>query len=109
MRRFIDTNPGLASRFTKTIEFPAYSGDELIAIFRLMAKQQNYTLPDGMEKKLKPWIENHMRSDSWGNARDIRTLLERAREAQAVRIAAHPTTDVGKLEIADLQAAAGGH
>jgi len=107
MRRFIDSNPGLASRFTKTIEFPAYSADELAAIMRLMAKQQNYALPGELEAKLRPWIESRMRSESWGNARDIRTLLERAREAQAVRIAANPSSDVGRLEIADLQAAMG--
>jgi SpoVK/Ycf46/Vps4 family AAA+-type ATPase len=107
MRRFIDSNPGLASRFTKTIEFPAYSADELAAIMRLMAKQQNYALPDELEAKLRPWIENRMRGESWGNAREMRTLLERAREAQAVRIAANPSSDVGRLEIADIQAAMG--
>ncbi len=107
MRRFIDSNPGLASRFTKTIEFPAYSANELAAIMRLMAKQQNYALPDELEAKLRPWIESRMRGESWGNARDIRTLLERAREAQAVRIAADPSSDVGRLDMADIEAAMG--
>jgi len=107
MRRFIDSNPGLASRFTKTIEFPAYSANELAAILRLMAKQQNYALPDELEAKLRPWIESRMRSESWGNARDMRTLLERAREAQAVRIGANPSADVGRLEMSDIQAAMG--
>ena len=107
MRRFIDTNPGLASRFTKTIEFPAYSADELAAILRLMAKRQNYAVPDELETKVSPWIESHKRSDDCGNARDMRTLLERAREAQAVRVAADPVADVGRLETADLQAAMG--
>jgi SpoVK/Ycf46/Vps4 family AAA+-type ATPase len=107
MRHFIDANPGLASRFTKTIEFPAYNADELTAILRLMAQRQNYTLPDGIEAKLRPWIESRMHSESWGNARDMRTLLERAREAQAVRCAADPSGDVGRLEIADLQVAMG--
>jgi SpoVK/Ycf46/Vps4 family AAA+-type ATPase len=107
MRRFIDTNPGLASRFTKTIEFPAYSPDELGAILRMMAKRQNYAMPDGIDAKLRPWVESHMRSETFGNARDIRTLLERAREAQAVRVAADPASDVGRLEMADLEAAMG--
>jgi NAD(P)H-dependent FMN reductase len=107
MRRFIDTNPGLASRFTKTIEFPPYSAEELTAILRLMAKRQNYHLPDDLDRKIKPWIESGMRSESWGNAREIRTLLEHAREAQAMRIAANPNADVGKIEMADIQAAMG--
>ncbi len=107
MRRFIDSNPGLASRFTKTIGFPAYSADELASILRLMAKRQNYALPDGFEAKLKPWIEDRKRSEAWGNAREMRTLLERAREAQALRIAANPTSDISRIEMADLQAAMG--
>jgi SpoVK/Ycf46/Vps4 family AAA+-type ATPase len=107
MRRFIDSNPGLASRFTKTIEFPPYSAEELTAILQLMAKRQGYQLPGEVAGKLKPWLESRMRSESWGNARDMRTLLERGREAQAVRIAAHPSSDVATLEMADLQAAMG--
>jgi hypothetical protein len=79
MRRFIDSNPGLASRFTKTIELPPYSAVELASILRLMAKRQNFLLPDELDTKLKPWLESRMRSESWGNARDMRTLLERAR------------------------------
>jgi SpoVK/Ycf46/Vps4 family AAA+-type ATPase len=104
MRRFIDSNPGLASRFTKTIEFPPYSADDLMQILRLMAKRQNYQLPDKLDG-VKPWIEGQMRSESWGNAREIRTLLEHAREAQAMRIAGNPGADVGRIEIADLHVA----
>jgi SpoVK/Ycf46/Vps4 family AAA+-type ATPase len=107
MRRFIDSNPGLASRFTKTIEFPPYSAEELAAILQLMAKRQSYELPGELAGKLKPWLESRMRSESWGNARDMRTLLERAREAQAVRIAANPSSDIATLEMSDLQAAMG--
>jgi hypothetical protein len=46
-----------------------------------------------------------MRSESWGNARAMRTLLERAREAQAVRIATDPTSDVSRIDMTDIQAA----
>jgi len=105
MRRFIDANPGLGSRFTKTIEFPPYGADELTAILRSMAQRQNYQLPGDLERVIKPWIESGMRSDSWGNAREIRTLLEHAREAQAMRIAGNPAADVGRIEMADLQVA----
>jgi NAD(P)H-dependent FMN reductase len=105
MRRFIDTNPGLGSRFTKTIQFPPYGVDELTAILRLMAQRQNYQLPDDVERVIKPWVESGMRGESWGNAREIRTLLEHSREAQAMRIAGNPAADVGRIEIADIKAA----
>jgi Trypsin-like peptidase domain/AAA lid domain len=105
MHAFIGSNPGLASRFTKTIAFPPYTADELAEIVRLMAKRQNYVLPDELETRLKPWINIGMRNKTWGNAREMRTLLERAREAQALRIAADPSTDIRKLEMADIEAA----
>jgi SpoVK/Ycf46/Vps4 family AAA+-type ATPase len=105
--RFIDANPGLASRFTKTIEFPAYSAPELIKILRLMAKRQNYDLPDGIDAALKPWLQLGMRSETWGNAREMRTLLERAREAQSVRISKNPSADLTRIETVDLEAAMG--
>jgi stage V sporulation protein K len=107
MRRFIDTNPGLAGRFTKTIDFPRYSADEMCEILRLMAARQHFTLPDGFEARIKPWITERSRAEDWANAREIRTLLEKAREAQAMRISADPSADLSRLEIVDLMKATG--
>ena len=69
MRRFISSNPGLASRFTKTIEFPPYEPEELCEIFKYMAERQSFHLPDGFESALKPWIGDSVRREDWGNAR----------------------------------------
>ena len=105
MRRFISSNPGLASRFTKTIDFPSYQTGELCAILRSMAKSQKYDLPDELEVKLKPWIEGERKREDWGNARQMRTLLEKAREVQALRISRDPTADLARIEIDDIMAA----
>jgi S1-C subfamily serine protease/AAA+ superfamily predicted ATPase len=105
MQRFINSNPGLASRFTKMIEFPPYAANELAAILRVMAKRQNFTLPDDLESSLGPWMKVGMRHRSWGQAREMRTLLERAREAQATRIAHDPSGDLRQLAMADIDAA----
>jgi S1-C subfamily serine protease/AAA+ superfamily predicted ATPase len=105
MQRFISSNPGLSSRFTKMIEFPPYAASELAAILRVMAKRQNFVLPDDLESSLDPWIKVGMRNKSWGQAREMRTLLERAREAQATRIAHAPSADVRQLTMADIEAA----
>jgi SpoVK/Ycf46/Vps4 family AAA+-type ATPase len=107
MRRFISSNPGLASRFTKTIEFPPYEPDELCHIFKFMAERQSFHLPDGFESALKPWIGDSVRREDWGNAREMRTLLEKAREVQAMRIADDPTGDLTLLEMSDLEKAMG--
>ena len=105
MQRFINSNPGLSSRFTKTIEFPPYAASELAAILRVMAKRQNFVLPDNLESSLAPWLKVGMRDKSWGQAREMRTLLERAREAQATRIAHDPSGDVRQLAMTDIDAA----
>jgi SpoVK/Ycf46/Vps4 family AAA+-type ATPase len=107
MRRFIDSNPGLAGRFSKTVDFPAYDSNELAEIFRRMAARQQFALPDGFEARLKPWIESRSKSADWSNGREMRSLLERTREAQALRIASDPLADISHFTIEDVILATG--
>jgi SpoVK/Ycf46/Vps4 family AAA+-type ATPase len=107
MRRFIDSNPGLSSRFSKTIEFPSYGSAELSEIFKRMAARQQFNLPDGFEAKLKPWIDGRSKADDWANAREMRTLLEKTREAQALRLASDPSADISRVTIEDIVTATG--
>jgi len=107
MRRFIDSNPGLASRFSKTVDFPSYNTDELWEIFKRMAAKQQFDLPEGFEAKLKPWIESRSKAEDWANAREMRTLLEKSREAQALRVASDPSADIARVTIEDIVQATG--
>ncbi len=107
MRRFIDSNPGLSSRFSKTVDFPSYSTAELCEIFKRMAARQQFNLPEGFQAKLKPWIEGRSKADDWANGREMRTLLERAREAQALRVSGDPTADISLVTIEDIVLATG--
>lgn len=107
MRRFIASNPGLASRFGKTIEFPAYDAGELAAIFRTMALDQGFVPPDDLEALLGPWLAANGTREGWGNAREMRTLLEKARDAQAVRLGGETSADLDRLAPSDLRAAMG--
>jgi SpoVK/Ycf46/Vps4 family AAA+-type ATPase len=102
MRRFIESNPGLSSRFTKTIDFPGYGVGDLCEILKRMAERQHFTLPVDFIAALAPWIEQRSTAPDWGNARSMRTLLEKAREAQAIRISTDPDADLSRLETADL-------
>jgi len=105
MRRFVASNPGLASRFTKTIDFEPYDTAELCEIFRSMVKAQQYALPDGFEAKLTPWIEGARQDQQWGNARSMRTLLEKVREAHALRTSIDPEANIAEFEMVDIEAA----
>ena len=107
MRRFIDSNPGLSSRFSKTVDFPAYDSNDLCEIFKRMAERQQFALPDGFEAKLRPWIEGRSKADDWANGREMRTLLEKTREAQAMRIAGDADADISNVTIEDVILATG--
>ena len=49
-----------------------------------------------------PWINANAKRDDWGNAREMRTWLEKVREVQALRIMKEPTEDLTKVELVDL-------
>ncbi len=102
MRRFIESNPGLSSRFTKTVNFPSYGAGDLCEILKRMAARQHFTLPDDFASALTPWIEGRSTAPDWGNARSMRTLLEKAREAQAIRISTDANADLSRIATADL-------
>lgn len=106
MRSFINSNPGLASRFTKTIEFQAYSPPELIEIFQgMLAKEDLRLSSDWPETDLRGWFSSRVRDPSFGNARSARTLVERVREAQATRLSADMEADLQTITADDVKGA----
>ena len=100
MRRFLESNPGLRSRFSREIDFPDYSTEELVEIFGRFASEHAYTLGDGAEDALRSIFANAERGESFGNARFARTLFEQALNAQALRLGA---LDLEGLSPQDLQ------
>ena len=97
MEDFINSNPGLESRFNKYFIFPDYNGEELYKIFLLRCKKNSYELSKSAQKKAKE-IFNEMyenRSDNFGNGRDVRNFFEDTVVRQANRLAAmeNPTKE----------------
>jgi S1-C subfamily serine protease/Holliday junction resolvasome RuvABC ATP-dependent DNA helicase subunit len=110
MRKFLSSNPGLPSRFTKTIQFESYVAADLVAIARSMAWRDGLRLSQDADPALKNFFERARTASDFANARTARTLLERAREAQAARIAplmASPGIDFDELTLADIQSVIG--
>jgi stage V sporulation protein K len=86
MHRFLESNPGLRSRFSREITFPDYSTDELVEIFGRFAAEADYTLAEGADEALRSIFERSPRNEGFGNARFARTLFEQALNAQALRL-----------------------
>jgi SpoVK/Ycf46/Vps4 family AAA+-type ATPase len=97
MRRFLESNPGLRSRFSREIDFPDYSTDELCEIFERFAAESRYTLAAEAETTLRGIFAGAERDESYGNARFARTLFEQSLNAQALRL--------GEGEVESLQEA----
>ena len=107
MRDFLDANPGMRSRIARTIEFPDYSAPELAAIFRSMAKKNDFTLAPDLEAGLDAAIAKltARRDRTFGNARFVRQLFEDATGRQANRLAEAGSLDADALKtlvLADL-------
>jgi SpoVK/Ycf46/Vps4 family AAA+-type ATPase len=87
MARFLQANPGLASRFSEHVEFPDYTGDELVTILVGMATKENFTLDPGAMAKARTWFEvcRAREGADFGNARTARGLLGMMRRTLADR------------------------
>ncbi len=90
MKRFIDSNPGLQSRFTRYINFPDYTDKELFEIFQLYLNKNQYTIDDDAAELLKNNFNYAVahKDKNFGNARYVRNIFERAVEQQANRLSA---------------------
>jgi AAA+ superfamily predicted ATPase len=85
MDKFVNANPGLRSRFTTHIDFPAYSDSELLAIFNLLTDKYRITTPKAVEKKILETIDRSRDVVADGNARAIRNLFEIMARNMAMR------------------------
>ncbi|MBA2312947.1 MAG: AAA family ATPase [Actinobacteria bacterium] len=95
MERFVDANPGLASRFKRTLVFEDYSTVELVAIFASMATREGYEVDVATLGRLRVEIESLGSEAESGNARLVRHLFESAVIQQANRLSSvdAPTKD----------------
>ncbi|GEM_PF-4733456 len=98
MKNFIESNPGLQSRFNKYINFPDYNEAEMIEIFSEMCDKYTYSLDDEAREKLTEIVHDIYisRDSNFANARTVRNLFEKVITKQASRLA---STEINKEDM----------
>lgn len=99
MKKFINSNPGLKSRFSRVIHFPDYSSEEMYQIFRLMCREYQYRMTPEAKKVLKFKLEQleSNKEPNFANAREVRNLFEKVIRNQAIRLSNSPSNDMMKI------------
>jgi len=95
MEQFINSNPGLESRFTNYLSFPDYEPADLAEIFHRMAAQSGLVCSPEAEKKVIALCQNlyAARNEQFGNAREMRNMFESAVRNQSTRLVASGQCD----------------
>jgi len=99
MEEFLESNSGLKSRFPNIIDFPDYTGEELLAIAKLTAKGKGYAIDEEAEKPLLDFFNyvQATRAMDAGNGRLVRNKIEEAILNQSRRLVAEPDADMSLL------------
>ena len=98
MEQFLMMNAGLASRFTYKLHIEDYTQEELLAIFKKMAEKEQYTLSPAAEFKALDVINQmlEVKDETFGNAREIRNLLDETVQQLSIRVSNMPPETVTK-------------
>lgn len=101
MHNFLESNPGLNSRFTQTIHFPDYSATELAQIFYSLVSGRNFTIAEEEKPNINQYFERMYatRQHNFGNARDVRKVFETAMRNQSKRLMTQMTSPMFKPEM----------
>jgi Cdc6-like AAA superfamily ATPase len=99
MEHFLSSNPGLSSRFSRRVEFPDYSSDELVTIVRQHATAAGYECGPGTGQVLRKYFNSLPRDRSFGNARLARQVLEGMMTRQAGRLSTMAAPGIDDLRL----------
>lgn len=107
MSKFIESNPGLRSRFKNYIEFTDYNGDELYKIFFGLCRNNQYSVSEDAKETLLRYFQSlySKRDKNFGNGRDVRNIFENIITKQSKRVAkiSQPTdTEMATITLQDM-------
>jgi hypothetical protein len=109
MDTFFQSNPGMSSRIAHHLDFPDYSGDELLHIADTMLDASHYRFGDGAREAFADYLQRRITQPHFANARSVRNALDRMRLRQASRLFADrdrvlTADDLSTIAEADIRA-----
>lgn len=110
MGRLFDLNPGLKSRVGNIIEFPDYSGEDMVEIFNLTAKNASYHLEEEAQDLVRSYFNDLVQNKDkkFGNGREARAFFERLTSTQASRVVQTRPDDIFAISREDVVKTLGG-
>ena len=101
MEEFINSNPGLKSRFNTYIYFKDFTEGELLDIIKMLCKKSDYKIEKGGEEKIRRIIKEHynIKNENFANARFARNLFENATKKQSLRLSKIKNVSLDELRI----------
>ena len=99
MKEFLQSNPGLQSRFNTFIEFSDYTVDELFQMFQLLCKKNHYICDEQASQYVKSYLCNAcaQKKENFSNGRFVRNYFEKVLLHQANRLSADDSLDKSEL------------
>jgi Holliday junction resolvasome RuvABC ATP-dependent DNA helicase subunit len=99
MKQFLAANPGMESRFSRTLEFANYSPEELVTIVRLQCRAHDYRLEEEAAAVLLTYFDEIPKDGTFGNGRTARRVFERMADRQASRLSTAPPESSADLTL----------
>ncbi|MET0189734.1 MAG: right-handed parallel beta-helix repeat-containing protein [Pseudonocardia sediminis] len=103
MAQFLSANPGMESRFSRTIEFANYTPDELVTIVETQCRKHDYRLDDDAGQALLRYFDEIPKDGTFGNGRTARRVFERMADRQASRLSSPGTAASADLTLLTAQ------
>lgn len=107
MDNFLDSDPGLRSRFSEYIHFDDFNSDELIEIFKKLTEEKDYQPSQNLESSLNTYIKQAKTKQNFSNARFIRNTIEKLIQNHALRVSQNlddcSELDLQTLNVEDLE------
>lgn len=101
MEDFLESNPGLRSRFNKRIEFEDYTMEELMAIFEKICAEYDYKMTDSAKAVLENIFKGIINNKNFANAREVRNYFEKVVNSHANRVMQVGISDSNQLQLID--------